>query len=336
MKNLLYIGNKLASEKTNITTIDTLGNLLANEGYNVKFASDKQSKGIRLLDMLFAVLRNRKKVDYVLIDTYSTLNFYYAFFVSQLCRVFSLKYIPILHGGDLPRRLQKSPKKSKLIFDYAYRCISPSHYIKDRFNEFGFNNIELIPNTIEINNYPFKKRTHFEAKLLWVRSFKEIYNPLMAIKVAKKLMDTNVPTQLCMVGPDGDGTFLYARKEVRDLGIDASFTGKLTRKEWIALSKDYDIFVNTSYFDNMPVSLIEAMALGLSVISTNVGGIPFLVNKNIDAILVEPNDVEGMTNAIIDLLQNQNKAVEMASNGRRNAENFDWRIIKMQWRALLK
>jgi len=335
-KNLLYIGNKLVSAKTNITTIDTLGNLLKDEGYQVKFSSSKQNRVIRLLDMVFSVIKNRKSTDYVLIDTYSTQNFYYALAVSQICRFFRIKYIPILHGGNLPMRLKKSPRKSKLIFNNSFINVSPSHYIKEKFNELGFTNIEYIPNTIEINNYPFKERKEVKAKLLWVRSFKKIYNPLMAIKVVEQLQKEGVSTKLTMVGPDGDGTLLLANKLARESDLDIEFTGKLTRQEWIGISQDHDIFINTSYFDNMPVSLIEAMALGLPVVTTNVGGIPSLAKNDYDALLIAPDDIQAMVTAIKSLINNSVKANSLAENGRKSAEKFDWSAVKLKWKNLLK
>ncbi len=336
MKNLLYVGNKLVSEKTNITSIDTLGTLLSDEGYCVKYASDKSNKVFRLLHMLYTVMINRKSVDYVLIDTYSTLNFYYAFFVSQLCRIWKLKYIPILHGGDLPNRILKSPKKSKLIFENAYRNVSPSFYIKENFENTGYTNIEYIPNTLEIAKYPFKKRENLESKLLWVRSFKEIYNPLMAIKVAKRLLDSTIATSLCMVGPTGDDTFSLASGLAQELDVQVKFTGKLSREDWIELSSNYDVFINTSNFDNMPVSLIEAMALGLPVITTNVGGIPSIVSNGENAILIQSNDDNAMAMAIVDLIQDSEKAKRLSRNGRIHAENYDWNVVKEKWKSLLK
>lgn len=336
MVNLLYIGNKLASSKTNITSIETLGNLLTDEGYHVRFSSKRNNKFVRLLDMIISVIRYRKNTNYVLIDTYSTQNFYYAFIISQLCRFFGIDYLPILHGGNLPMRLKKSPKKSRLIFDNAYRNVSPSLYIKKKFNEFGYTNIEYIPNSIVIEDYPFKSRNRIKPKLLWVRSFKKIYNPLMAINLVKKMKDSGIENKLTMVGPEGDNTFLIAKKLAKEIKVDVEFTGKLTKQEWTTLSQDYDLFINTSYFDNMPVSLIEAMALGIPVVSTNVGGIPSLVKDNHDAILVNPDDVPAMTNAIKSLIDNPIRAANLAKNARNTAEKFDWLQVKQKWLNLLK
>jgi len=142
---------------------------------------------MRLLDMIWTCFKYRKQADYVLIDTYSTRNFYYAYFVSIVCQVLKLKYLPILHGGKLPERLKRSPKLSKRIFNNAYLNIAPSSFTKSKFEAAGFRNIKCIPNTIELNKYEFKQRIFEDVKLLWVRSFSKIYNPLLAVKILKAL-----------------------------------------------------------------------------------------------------------------------------------------------------
>ena len=93
MKNVLYIGNALSNKGKTSTVIEALSRHL-EETYAVKIASNKSNKIVRLLDMIGLVLTNRSKTDYVLIDTYSTINFYYALVISQLCRILKLKYIP--------------------------------------------------------------------------------------------------------------------------------------------------------------------------------------------------------------------------------------------------
>ncbi|WP_303317397.1 glycosyltransferase family 4 protein [Flavivirga abyssicola] len=335
MKSLLYIGNQF-NNIGNKSSVDILGLLFIREGYKVFSASRKRNIVLRLLHMLWTCFTYRKNIDFVLIDTYSTLNFYYAFFVSQLCRFLKLPYIPILHGGNLPVRLKKSPKLSKAIFNYAYKNVAPSEYIKSNFEDLGYSNIVCIPNSIELSNYIFKERTFDKVKLLWVRSFSKIYNPLLAIKILKGLNDINIDAELCMVGPDSDGTMQEAIDYAKELKVEVNITGKLSKKEWIELSKDYNIFINTTNFDNMPVSVIEAMALGLPVISTNVGGMPFLIEDKLTGILVKPNSEKVFIKAIQELLNSPKESNVIAINARKKAEQLDWNIVKNQWNKVLK
>ncbi|WP_299385113.1 glycosyltransferase family 4 protein [uncultured Lacinutrix sp.] len=336
MKNILYIGNKLSSKGKTATTIDTLSSALATEGYCVKSVSSKKNKFLRLLDMLLSIIKNKTWADYILIDTYSTQNFYFAYLSSQLCRVFSLKYIPILHGGNLPNRLKSSPKLSKAVFNNAYINVSPSAYLKSNFESLGYQNITIIPNAIELEHYTFKSRTIETIRLLWVRSFSEIYNPKLAVSILKTLQDKGFETSLTMVGPDNDGSLEETKIFAKSLKVDVSFTGKLSKKEWITLSKDYNIFINTTNFDNMPVSIIEAMALGLPVISTNVGGMPFLIAHNVDGVLVPPNNVDAFTTAILKLKNNENLKNNLVKQARKKTEDYSWQIVKEKWKSILQ
>lgn len=336
MKSILYIGNKLNNNKNNVSSIDTLGSLLETEGYKLFYASSKTKKLLRLLDMIFTFFKYRHKVDYVLIDTYSTQNFYFALVISQLCRLFNVIYIPNLNGGNLPMRLQKNPLMSKWIFKNAYINVSPSKYLISAFESYGYNNITYIPNTIVLDNYKFKERGFNSIRLFWVRSFSKIYNPELAIKVLKMLKEDNINVSLCMVGPDSDGSLLKVKKFAKKLNVDVIFTGKLTKSEWINLSKDYNIFINTTNFDNAPVSVIEAMALGLPIVSTNVGGIPFLISNKKEGLLVEKNNTTAMVNAIKYIYNNNEFSKMLTKNARRKVEQFDWQIVKLLWLNILR
>ncbi|MDO5981682.1 glycosyltransferase family 4 protein [Flavivirga spongiicola] len=334
MKSLLYIGNQF-NNKGNQSSIDILGLLFRGEGYKVFSASKKKNIVLRLCHMLWTCFKYKRKVDVVLIDTYSTLNFYYAFFVSQLCRLLKLRYIPILHGGNLPERLKKSPGLSKAIFNHAYKNVAPSEYMKSNFEDLGYLNIVCIPNSITLNNYTFQERPFDKVKLLWVRSLSKIYNPILAIKVLKALKDLNMNAELCMVGPDSDGSMQKVIDYAKELKVEVTFTGKLSKEEWIEKSKDYNIFINTTNFDNMPVSVIEAMALGLPIISTNVGGMPFLIEDGHTGILVEPDSVKAFIKAIKKLLNSPKESSIMALNARKTAEQLDWNVVKNQWFQVL-
>lgn len=337
MKTLIYIGNKFGvSKHANLTLIDTLGPLLTQEGFKVYSASSKKNIFARLMQMLWFCFKYRKRADYVLIDTYSTLNFYYAYFVSQLCRILKLKYIPILHGGNLSKRLKTSSKLSRAIFNNAYINVAPSLYAKANFEGQGFYNILCIPNAIELKNYPFKKRDFDSIKLLWLRSFSKIYNPVLAIKILKALKDEHIKAELCMIGPDGDGSLEEAKKCAEQFGVEVKFTGKLTKQEWIRISQDYNIFINTTNIDNMPLSVIEAMALGFPVVSTNVGGMPFLIENNKNGVLVEPDSVEAFVESIKHIIDSPERSKLITQKARARVENLDWEVVKKQWINVLK
>lgn len=328
---LLYLGNQLSKHGLNKTTIETLGPDLEGLGFDMFYASSKRGFLPRLLDMLWAIITHRNKVSYVLIDTYSTKAFWYAFFCSQLARFFHLKYIPILHGGNLPNRLKYNPKLCNLLFQNAYKNVAPSGYLKQAFENEGFNNVVLIPNAIEIEKYQFKNRTTLAPKLLWVRAFANIYNPEMAINVLQQLQKAYTEATLTMVGPDKDGSLQTTKAFADSLGVKVTFTGQLAKEAWWQLTAEHDIFINTTHFDNTPVSVLEAMALGLPVVSTNVGGIPYLISHDVNGKLVPDADTNAMVVAVTQLLQQPNQTQLLIHNARSYVAQMDWGVVKEMW-----
>lgn len=332
---ILYLGNKLSKHGINKTTVETLGELLSDSGFNVVSLSSKKNSLFRLFDMLFGIVKHRDS-NFILIDTYSTSAFWFAFLSSQLARFFKIKYIPILHGGNLPNRLQTNPKLCKLIFGNAFKLVSPSGYLKFHFEKSGFTNVLHIPNSINIFDYNFKERSVFTPKLIWVRAFAEIYNPKMAIDVLSLLKHKFPEASLTMVGPDKDGSLAAVKDFAKQLEVDVRFTGKLSKEEWTTLAKDSDVFINTTHFDNMPISVLEAMALGLPVVSTNVGGLPYLILHSETGYLVNDNDASGMVNEIENIINNPQNANKIAINARKFVQNLDWENVKNEWIRLLK
>lgn len=335
-KSLLYIGNKLSQKGATVTSIETLGAFLDLEGYTVYMASSKKNKVLRLFDMLFSTLKYGSRVSCVLIDTYSTQNFYFAVAVGNICRLLRVPYVPILRGGDLPARLKKSQSMSKRFFHGAKTCVAPSQYLMGEFNKAGYTNLTYIPNTIEIEKYNFLRRKQVGPKLLWVRAFAEIYNPRLALEIIEMLLQSYPNASLCMVGPEKDGSLQKCKTYAREQQLPIRFTGRLSKEDWRGISTQYDIFINTTNFDNTPVSVIEAMALGLPVISTNVGGVPFLIDDQKDGLLVPKNDSHTFVAAIHKLCASNDLAERLSVNARKKAETFDWQNVKLHWASLLK
>jgi glycosyltransferase involved in cell wall biosynthesis len=157
----------------------------------------------------------------------------------------------------------------------------------------------------------------------------------MAVKVFMKLKSNFPDAKICMVGPKKDDSYSKTLKFAKKNNVEVIFTGKLSKEDWIELSKDYNVFINTTHFDNTPISVIEAMALGLPVVSTNVGGIPYLLEHNVNALLVNDDDIDEMTNQIKRLFTEPNLAHNLSDKGKESVKNFDWEVVKKQWIELL-
>lgn len=302
----------------------------------LRLVSRYKNQALRLLDMFWAILRYGRREQPVVIDTYSTLNFYYALATGILCRWLGIAYCCVLRGGNLPARLRKNPGLCKCLFGYARENIAPSGYLQEAFQQAGYLT-RLIPNFIPIERYPFLQRQHLRLRLLWVRAFDATYNPQMAIQVLHQLSRKYPDAQLCMVGPDKDGSMAACKALAGELGVSDKivFTGRLSKQEWIALSEQYDIFISTTNFDNTPVSVIEAMALGLPVVSTKVGGVPYLIKDEVTGMLSPKGEIEPFVNQIIKLIKDKNLTKKLSLAARKKVANFSWEQVKPLWLNLL-
>lgn len=333
MQSILYIGNKLEKWGRTPTAVDTIPDLLKAEGLEIVSISTFQNKFLRLIEMsLYCLFGNYQKV---LIDTYSSQNFIYAKLCGSIARFREKDYYFILHGGNLSNRLSSSGNYVTNLFQNATKLVAPSEYLYQQFNQLGYENLICIPNAIPLQNYTFRHRTHTNPKLLWIRSFQQLYNPKLAIQVLDSLSVLYPESELCMVGPDKDGSLEELKKYVNENDLKVSFPGKLSKPDLISLSEDYCIFLNTSNVDNTPVSVMEAMALGLPVVSTNVGGTPYLLQNGQTGLLVPPDDAKAMTDACIKFISEPEFSTQLAKNARIEVENFDWERVKHQWLDLL-
>ena len=214
---------------------------------------------------------------------------------------------------------------------------SPSDFLRQELRRFR-DDILLVPNPLEIERYPFRLRDAPGTRLVWLRRFHEIYDPELAPKVVAALRDEFPDVSLRMVGPDGgDGSLARTREEAERLRVRdrVEFVGPVAKAAVPAVLSEADVFLNTTRVDNAPVSVIEAMACGLCVVSTSVGGIPYLIENGRSGLLVPPGDAAAMAEAVRRLLREAGIARRVSEGGRRVAEKSDWSRVLASWEAIL-
>lgn len=332
MKRVLYIGNKLSSSGKTPTTIDLLPDYLTGI-CQMQTVSTKRNKVLRLIDMWMSILMLRKKLDYVLIDAYSSTAYLYAVTCSWLCYKLNIDYMIYAHGGNLGNRLN-SRFAVLSIWRKAKARIAPSEFLKDILEPIVGCEFIVINNSININDYPFLERKKIEPKILWVRSFSKIYNPYLAIDLIKRQVEKFPDIKLTMVGPDRDGSLAKCRKYVCSLGLEKNvdFTGLLSKSDWIKMSREYSIFLNTTTIDNTPVSVIEALTLGMIVVSSAVGGIPYLIENELNGFTFESNNLDELSVLLEKLYFEECSALSVSA--RSSVSDFHWESVQPLWQDL--
>lgn len=334
-KSVLLVGTFNTTGYRNVC--EDLADRLTQNGWSVIRTSRFRFRPLRVLGMAITTLRLRKRYAVAQIDLYSGNAFFWAEAVSFLLRRLKKPYVLTLRGGNLPSFSHRHPRRVRLLLHSAHMVTAPSSYLQTQMSTYH-TDIQLLPNPLEIKRYPFISRNQVRPKLVWLRAFHGSYNPLLALYVLGRLKAEFPNASLLMIGPDnGDGTFQRFQEAAVAFSLDDSVkcSGAVPNHDVPYWLNQGDIFINTTNVDNTPVSVMEAMACGLCTVSTNVGGIPYLLDDEHDALLVPPNDPDAMATAIRRILNEQSLAGRLSRNARAKADQFDWSVILPQWEELL-
>lgn len=289
---------------------------------------------LRLGDIVSTLVREHSNIDVVVLEIYGGPSFVVEDIASMLAKQFRLPVIMWLHGGALPEFMARFPHWTRRVLRRADALVSPTDYLAKAVVTYGFQ-AKTIPNTINLSEYPYRHRTNIKPRLFWMRSFHEVWNPLMAVRVLARLRSLEPEASLVMAGAD-KGLEQSTRQLAMRLGLNGSvrFPGFLDGpgKAWEGNAAD--IYINTNRVDNMPVAVVEACAMGLPVVTTAVGGIKDLLSDGETGLLVPENDDEAMVQAIKRLIDEPTLAQELSANGRRLARRSSWDEVRPQWEGV--
>jgi glycosyltransferase involved in cell wall biosynthesis len=320
-----------------ITTIgDQYLDMFRTAGYPTVGASHSTNRYLRLLDIAVTIARVRREVDILSIVVYGGPSFVVEDAASKLGRAFGLPILMSLHGGAMPRFMARFPRWTRRVLRRADVLVVPSHYLAGTLEEHGFN-ADVIPNIIRLETYRFRRRVTVRPRMLWMRAFHPIYHPEMAVRVLARVRERSPEATLVMAGQDL-GLRAAVERLAADLGVRGAvrFTGFLDMEGKCREFAQADIFINTNRIDNQPVSVIEACAMGLPVVATSVGGIPFLLSHEETGLLVGDGDVDAMARAVVRLSQEGALADRLSANGRTLAERSDVPAVIGLWESLFE
>lgn len=333
---LLFVGNFLSKSRGRSTVCDALSTRLRAAGWNVLTTSTRERKLERLADMVTTAWRRRRDYEVAHIDVFSGHAFLWAEAVAAVCRRAGKPYVLTLHGGLLPEFAARHPGRVRRLLSRASAVTAPSRFLQQHMAPY-WDGLLLHPNPIEIGQYRFRWREQPQPNLLWVRAFHSVYQPELAVHVVERLRRVFPNARLTMVGPDkGDGSFARTAGLARASQLDAAvqFTGGVPPARVAEELERHDVFLNTTTVDNTPVSLLEALAAGLPAVTTNAGGIPYLVRHDHDALIVPIGDADAMCRAVERVLTERGLAARLSSAARRTAESFDWPCVLPLWERL--
>lgn len=334
---MLFVGSFVRAALGSRAISEDLAEHLAASGWSTTLTSRSSARWWRPVDMAFTIARARNRYDVAVVDVYSGAAFRWAEMTARLLRGVGKPYVTTLHGGSLPVLAAREPRRFRRLVARAAAVTAPSRYLLELATRVR-PDATLLPNPIEPSAYPFRLRSSPSPRLVWLRAFHEQYNPTLAPRVAAALVERHPDIALTMIGPDKDGSEQRVRAVAARLGVAhrVALPGSVDKHDVPRAIAAGDVFLNTTNVDNSPVSVIEAMACGLCVVSTNVGGIPFLLEHETDALLVPPNDPRAMADAVHRVLTDAALAGRLSANARAKAERFGWAEVLPRWEQLLR
>ncbi|MDZ4796654.1 MAG: glycosyltransferase family 4 protein [Bryobacteraceae bacterium] len=334
---ILLAGTFLSSHVGTRAPIEDLADRLESRGYNVIRTSSIRNGLLRGADVLTTTLRHRSRIDVAVVDLYSGRAFLWAEALGMLLQSVRIPFLYSMHGGALPEFAERQPSRVRQCLARAAAVHAPSRYLSERMKPY-LDSAVILPNPLDLDQYPFRQRQHAKPNIIWVRRLHKIYNPALAPAVVSLLATEWPDVTLTMVGRDEhDGSAAETMRVAETHGVASRirFTGAVARSEVAALLNAADIFLNTSDIDNTPVSVMEAMARGLCVVSTDPGGVPYLVRSGRDGLLAPCGDAPALAGHIDTVLRRPDLAHSLSANARRTVEASDWSAVLPAWERLL-
>lgn len=251
----------------------------------------------------------------------------------KIAKLFGKKTILNYRSGEARDHLTNSKFAHTIIRQFD-RIVTPSRYLVDVFGEFGYQ-AQTVHNFVETEKYKFRDRVPLRPIFFSNRNFEAHYNVSCTLRAFALVQEKYLHATLTIAGDGKERDTL--RKLAAELKLrNTEFIGLVAQDEMPGLSDAADILLNSPNLDNMPNSLIEAYAAGLPIVSTNAGGIPYILRHNETGLLVDVNDHKAMAREAIRLLEDRFLASKLIENGKTESKKYTWDSVREDWLNLYR
>jgi glycosyltransferase involved in cell wall biosynthesis len=313
-----------------------IANQLSKSGVPTGVLSEARTGWGRLLDIALNGLKRIAQCDVLLVNIYGYRAFVYEALAILYGYFFRKRVVAFIHGGWMPEFVAEWPHLTHWVLSKTDLILTPHDFLKERLTALGVKVDGTIPNSIDIEDYHFRLRSKLAPRFLYLRGTHPIYHPEMALRAFALIQRRYPQASLTMAGKDFSPYSRNCRELARDLELrNINFVGIIPKEQISDLANEHDLYIQTNRIDNFPVTVIEMWAAGLPVVSTDVGGMPYLIRNNKDGILVKSEDYRGMADVCLELLNNPQLAGKLSTNGRKRAEDLTWDKIAPEWRRTL-
>lgn len=264
---------------------------------------------------------------------------WFLFAVPAVC-IARIRRIPVIinYRGGLAREFLSSSARSVLpILSSANMIVVPSGFLQEIFAKYSVQS-RIIPNIVNLDIFYPDADTNQKsgAHIVIARNLECIYGIDTAIRAFAVIHNKVAGARLTIAGSGPEHSNLIELCDGLGIRGCVNFIGRLEVIQMADLYRQADLVLNPSRVDNAPNSILEALACGVPVVSTRAGGIPYLVNHESTAWLVDVDDVSKMAEGLLRVLLDKSMHSMLRQNGLKLAANYSWEQVKASWISTYK
>ena len=269
---------------------------------------------------------------YDVIHAYSAS--YYSYLLTVLpiiilAKLYRKRLLLNYHSGEAEDHLANWKLTAVPFIRLADLIVVPSGYLVDVFARFGLQ-ARAIPNVVDLDVFRYRERKPIRPIFLTSRLHEPLYNVPCALR-AFAVVQRHYPEASLVVAGDG-----WMRPQLEQLAADLGlkntrFVGRVLGGDMPDLYDGSDVYLNATNIDNMPGSVIECLSCGLPVVTTDAGGVPYIVTHEETALIVPRDDHQALADQAMRLLRDDDLAVRLARNGRMACVNYAWPAVRSGW-----
>lgn len=231
------------------------------------------------------------------------------------------------HGGEAAAFLARRGRLVTMTMGLAHAIVVPSAFLARLFGQHGLSAM-ILPNVVDLARFsPGPPVSRPYPVIAVCRHLEPVYDHATALR-AFSLVRRAVPhARLVIAGEGGELARLRALADALGIAQAVSFAGALDQEGMARLYHGADAVLNPSLADNLPVSVLEALASGVPVVSTNVGGIGWLLEHGVTGLLTAPGDAQAMARHLIAILHDSEEAQRMRTAGIELVAHYTWQHV---------
>jgi len=255
--------------------------------------------------------------DYDVVHVFSAS--YFSFLLAPtpavlLARWYGKRVILNYRSGEAKDHLQRWGRTAIPVLRLADALVVPSGYLVDVFARFGLH-ARVIANIVDLDQFEFRARRPLRPVFLSNRNFEAHYNVACVLRAFALIQNRYRDARLIVAGDGSQRRRLQCLADELQLE-NVAFVGRVSPDRMPSLYAAADVYLNAPDIDNMPGSILEAFAAGLPVVTTDAGGIPYIVRHGETGLLVPRGNHEGIAAAAIRLLQDASLSERLVGSAR--------------------